>query len=101
MITLIFSISLYRQCYIQARLFGESPEEINMVLERIRSIKKANSLLERERITWVQCQFTDISGRIRSFTCPSSDFINGRLWKEGMTFDGSSVAGWKGIKKFN
>ena len=62
-----------------------------MVLERIRSIKKANSLLERERITWVQCQFTDISGRIRSFTCPSSDFINGRLWKEGMTFDGSSV----------
>lgn len=56
-----------------------------------RSIEKANSILKKEKITWVQCHFTDLNGRIRSFTVPASDLLNGNLWKDGMTFDGSSI----------
>lgn len=54
-------------------------------------IEAANQLLVQENISWVQCHFTDIDGRIRSFTVPSSDLINGHLWEDGMTFDGSSI----------
>ncbi|MDG6225927.1 MAG: glutamine synthetase, partial [Candidatus Thermoplasmatota archaeon] len=54
-------------------------------------IEAANQILVQENITWVQCHFTDIDGRIRSFTVPSSDLVNGHLWENGMTFDGSSI----------
>ncbi|MFO8051661.1 MAG: glutamine synthetase family protein [Thermoplasmatota archaeon] len=54
-------------------------------------VEKANRELKEAKITWVHCQFTDLDGRIRSFTVPASDLIDGSLWKDGMTFDGSSV----------
>jgi glutamine synthetase len=55
------------------------------------SIEKANEKLAKAGVVWVYCQFTDLDGRIRSFTVPASDFLSGRLWEDGMTFDGSSV----------
>ncbi len=54
-------------------------------------IEQADKKLRDAGITWVYCQFTDLDGRIRSFTVPASDFLNGKLWADGMTFDGSSV----------
>jgi glutamine synthetase len=59
--------------------------------DKEKSIEKANKVLRDEGITWVYCQFTDIDGRLRSFTVPAADFLKGNLWKDGMTFDGSSV----------
>ncbi|MGA1821694.1 MAG: glutamine synthetase family protein [Thermoplasmatota archaeon] len=55
------------------------------------AIESVNESLMKEGITWVYCQFTDLDGMIRSFTVPASDFISGKLWEDGMTFDGSSV----------
>ncbi len=55
------------------------------------SIDAANEELSKAGVTWVYCQFTDLDGKIRSFTVPASDFLSGKLWKDGMTFDGSSV----------
>lgn len=52
---------------------------------------RANAKLKEEKVTWVYCQFTDLFGKIRSFTVPASDLMNGKLWKDGMTFDGSSI----------
>ncbi|MGA1792503.1 MAG: glutamine synthetase family protein [Thermoplasmatota archaeon] len=54
-------------------------------------IDQANAKLTDEGVTWVYCQFTDLDGKIRSFTVPASDLLNGKLWQDGMTFDGSSV----------
>ncbi|OYT45384.1 hypothetical protein B6U90_03390 [Thermoplasmatales archaeon ex4484_6] len=54
-------------------------------------VRKANEVLEESGVIWVYCQFTDLDGRLRSFTVPSSDLKNGKIWKDGMTFDGSSV----------
>lgn len=54
-------------------------------------IESANRLLSEAGVTWVYCQFTDLDGKIRSFTVPASDFLSGKLWNDGMTFDGSSV----------
>ncbi len=54
-------------------------------------VETANQKLTEAGVTWVYCQFTDLEGKIRSFTVPSSDFLSGKLWKDGMTFDGSSV----------
>ncbi len=62
-----------------------------MVLSREKLIGTANALLKKEGVTWVYCQFTDLDGKIRSFTVPSSDMLNGKLWEDGMTFDGSSI----------
>jgi len=62
-----------------------------MTSERERAIKTANNELTKEKITWVYCQFTDLDGKIRSFTVPSADLLDGKLWEDGMTFDGSSV----------
>ena len=58
---------------------------------RDQSIQDVNNTLMENEITWVKCQFTDLHGELRSFTVPSSDFISGKLWRDGMTFDGSSV----------
>ncbi|MBN1540177.1 MAG: glutamine synthetase [Candidatus Thermoplasmatota archaeon] len=62
-----------------------------MTSDRDLSIEKGNTILKKEKITWVQCHFTDLYGKIRSFTVPASDLLNGKLWKDGMTFDGSSI----------
>lgn len=62
-----------------------------MTASKESAIESVNEALMKERITWVYCQFTDLDGMIRSFTVPASDFISGKLWEDGMTFDGSSV----------
>lgn len=62
-----------------------------MSKSRAKSIENVNNMLKENKITWVQCHFTDLQGNARSFTVPSDDFINGKLWRDGMTFDGSSV----------
>jgi len=51
----------------------------------------ANKLLRDNQVLWVQCQFVDISGRLRSFSVPAEDFVEGSIWDSGMSFDGSSV----------
>ena len=54
-------------------------------------VDEANQLLKENQVFWVQCQFVDISGRLRSYSVPAEDLINGTLWESGMSFDGSSV----------
>ncbi len=51
----------------------------------------ANRVLREEKVYWVQCQFLDVNGRLRSYTVPAEDFISGGVWESGMSFDGSSV----------
>mgnify|MGYP001038818656 CR=1 FL=1 len=55
------------------------------------TIEEANMLLRESDVFWVQCQFVDIPGRLRSYSVPAEDFLSGAVWENGMSFDGSSV----------
>ncbi|MDH3588666.1 MAG: glutamate--ammonia ligase [Gammaproteobacteria bacterium] len=49
-------------------------------------------------ISFVDLRFTDTRGKEQHVTIPSSQ-VNEDLFEEGKMFDGSSIAGWKGIQE--
>ncbi|HIQ39636.1 MAG TPA: type I glutamate--ammonia ligase [Sulfurivirga caldicuralii] len=49
-------------------------------------------------IKWVDLRFTDTHGKEQHVTIPASKVDEG-TFEEGETFDGSSIAGWKGINE--
>jgi len=59
--------------------------------------EKTLKLIEENDVKWVDLRFTDTKGKEQHVTFPAeridADFF------EGMMFDGSSVAGWKGINE--
>ena len=62
------------------------------------TVSEANKVLKENEIRWVQIQFTDIDGRLKAMSSPADDYLSGRAWKEGISFDGSSVRGYNSIK---
>lgn len=54
------------------------------------------SLIEEHDIQWVDLRFTDTQGKEQHVTLPSNE-INAEFFEAGKMFDGSSIAGWKGI----
>lgn len=63
------------------------PEEVNEIL----------SLLKRENVKFMQLQFTDIQGMVKTLTVPENRFESSL--DEGVVFDGSSVAGYAQIEE--
>lgn len=63
------------------------PEEVNEIL----------SLLKRENVKYLQLQFTDIQGIVKTLTVPENRFES--TLEEGVVFDGSSVAGYAQIEE--
>jgi glutamine synthetase len=53
-------------------------------------------IAERE-VAFVDCRFTDTLGREHHLTVPASQMDEDRM-ESGVAFDGSSIAGWKGIE---
>ncbi|MDY0309838.1 MAG: glutamine synthetase beta-grasp domain-containing protein, partial [Castellaniella sp.] len=53
-------------------------------------------IAERE-VAFVDCRFTDTLGREHHLTLPASQVDEDRM-EAGIAFDGSSIAGWKGIE---
>ena len=51
------------------------------------AIKQANKLMKSEGVQWVQGQFADLLGGLRSFTSPAVEYTGGDLWKNGISFD--------------
>lgn len=51
----------------------------------------ADQVLEEQSVKWVQGQFTDLMGYLRSFTSPAKEYLEGSLWRNGISMDGSSV----------
>jgi len=49
-------------------------------------------------IKWVDLRFTDTHGKEQHVTIPASK-VDESTFEEGETFDGSSIAGWKGINE--
>lgn len=60
------------------------------------SIDTIEKLVQEHRIEFVDLRFTDMRGVQHHITYPAS-IIEPGLFEDGVMFDGSSVAGWKGI----
>tara|TARA_Y100001935_G_scaffold255662_1_gene270835 strand:+ start:19540 stop:20949 length:1410 start_codon:yes stop_codon:yes gene_type:complete len=56
------------------------------------------NLISENKVNWVDFRFTDTRGKEQHVTVPSS-VVNEELFEEGKMFDGSSIAGWKGINE--
>jgi len=60
-------------------------------------MSKTLELIKEHNVKWVDLRFTDTRGKEQHVTFPASKVNDSFL--EGVMFDGSSVAGWKGINE--
>jgi len=60
--------------------------------------EKTLSLIKENNVKWVDLRFTDTKGKEQHVTYPSSSF-DADTFVTGKMFDGSSIAGWKGINE--
>ncbi|WP_226664358.1 glutamate--ammonia ligase [Microbulbifer aggregans] len=59
---------------------------------------KTLGLIKESEAKWVDLRFTDTKGKEQHVSIPSSE-VGGEFFEEGKMFDGSSIAGWKGINE--
>ncbi len=59
---------------------------------------KTLDLIKDGEARWVDLRFTDTQGKEQHVTIPSKEVDEG-FFEEGKMFDGSSIAGWKGINE--
>ncbi len=60
--------------------------------------KKVLKMIEENDVKYVDFRFTDTRGKEQHVTVPAS-VVDEDLFEEGKMFDGSSIAGWKGINE--
>ncbi|MBU6951583.1 MULTISPECIES: glutamate--ammonia ligase [unclassified Hahella] len=60
--------------------------------------EKTLNLIKEHEVKWVDMRFTDTKGKEQHVTIPASE-ISPEFFQEGKMFDGSSIAGWKGINE--
>ena len=58
---------------------------------------KVLQLIQESGAKWVDFRFTDTKGKEQHVTYPA-DTIDEDTFEDGKMFDGSSIAGWKGIE---
>jgi glutamine synthetase len=56
------------------------------------------SMIKEKEVRYVDLRFTDTRGKEQHVTVPASQ-INAGFFDDGKMFDGSSIAGWKGINE--
>lgn len=60
--------------------------------------EKTLALIEEHDVKWVDLRFTDTKGKEQHVTIPSRA-VDEEFFETGQMFDGSSIAGWKGINE--
>ena len=60
--------------------------------------KKTLELIAERKARWVDLRFTDTLGKEQHVTVPA-ELVDDGFFEEGKMFDGSSIAGWKGINE--
>ena len=68
------------------------------LLSEERNVRKGVEADEGQRVKFVDLRFTDTRGKEQHVTVPAST-IDAGFFKDGKMFDGSSIAGWKGINE--
>ena len=61
-------------------------------------MSKTLNLIKEHDVKWVDLRFTDTKGKEQHVSLPVSE-IDGEFFELGKMFDGSSIAGWKGINE--
>lgn len=56
------------------------------------------NLIKENDVRWVDLRFTDTQGKEQHVTIPASE-VDEDFFEDGQMFDGSSIAGWKGINE--
>ena len=62
------------------------------------SVDKVEKLIKDHKVEFVDLRFTDPRGVQHHVTFPAH-IVDESLFEEGRMFDGSSIAGWKGINE--
>ena len=62
------------------------------------SAKDVLKMIKDNDVKFVDFRFTDTRGKEQHVTVPSK-FVDEDLFEDGKMFDGSSIAGWKGINE--
>ena len=55
-------------------------------------------LIKDNEVKWADLRFTDTRGKEQHVTIPSR-YVTEEFFVDGKMFDGSSIAGWKGINE--
>ena len=55
-------------------------------------------MIQDKEVKWADLRFTDTRGKEQHVTIPARTVDEG-LFSDGKMFDGSSIAGWKGINE--
>src|SRR4029079_19291784 len=55
-------------------------------------------LIKEKEVKYADLRFTDTRGKEQHVTIPAN-LVDDELFRDGKTFDGSSLAGWKGINE--
>ena len=63
------------------------------------SFQKVQQLIDAHEARFIDLRFTDTKGKEHHVTLPASAATEDLLTKSGKPFDGSSIAGWKGINE--
>jgi glutamine synthetase len=62
------------------------------------SVENVLALIQENELKFIDLRFTDTKGKEQHITIPSHQ-IDSDFFEDGKMFDGSSVAGWKGINE--
>lgn len=62
------------------------------------SIEKVLTMIKENEVKFVDLRFTDTKGKEQHITIPVSQ-VDEDFFEDGKMFDGSSIAGWKGINE--
>lgn len=62
------------------------------------SVENVEKLIKDNKVEFVDLRFVDMRGVQQHITFPAN-IIEPALFEEGKMFDGSSIAGWKGINE--
>jgi glutamine synthetase len=66
-------------------------------MEEFEMSEKTLNLIKENEARWVDLRFTDTRGKEQHVTIPSKELLKEEFFEIGKMFDGSSIAGWKGI----
>src|SRR6476659_8564407 len=62
------------------------------------SLEHVEKLIKDHKVEWIDLRFADMRGVQHHVTFPKS-IVDASLFEDGKMFDGSSIAGWKGINE--
>ena len=62
------------------------------------SVEGVLSLIEEQEVKFVDLRFTDTKGKEQHVSVPASQ-VDEDFFEDGKMFDGSSIAGWRGIQE--